>query len=339
MKQPIISIVMPAYNAEKFVGPAIQAILSQSFTDFELIVVDDCSNDGTWKIITEFAQKDDRVVVYRTDNNSGSAKYPRDFAVSKSNSDLICWIDSDDIVEVDYLKKLYQRSQETEADIICSQMIAFRNGQGINDVSYMLPQKDLNNNGDKVLSGEVAVMKTVGVKEWTLNANGFLAKKSLWESTSTYLDGKSFWMDVDDVATREMLLNAKNVTFVNALYYYRLHENAITKKISPKRFETLITDRRVMQIIGDRFGNNSYQEKLAKNQYVRRIMSFIRLYVVNFDLLSYEDSNKVRKLIEEHYSYCKIKDVMNSDLSFSQKLAMSLPFTFAVRLIKVINRK
>lgn len=335
MKNPLVSVVMPAYNAEKYIEAALQSVLSQSFRDFELIVVDDCSKDNTWSILSEYAKNDDRLVIHRLETNSGSAKYPRDLAVQKSRADLICWIDSDDIVELDYLMKLYERQKETTADIVCSQMYAFRGGD-INNVSFVKPKERIN--GKMVITGEEAMLKTVLGKEWTLNANGCLVKKNLWTSTSTYLDGKSFWMDVDDVAIREMLLSANYVAFIDAKYYYRIHDLSITKKVSPKLFETLITAQCVVQMIEKKFGTKSYQYQQVKNQYVRRVLSYIRLYVINLKVLNLDAATTVRELIKKHYDSCSLLDVLHSDLNNGQKIVMMLPFSLSLKIIKLINR-
>ena len=66
---PRISVVMPAYNAEKYIGEAIESILQQTFSDFEYIIIDDGSTDRTWEIIQEYAQKDERVVVMQNEKN------------------------------------------------------------------------------------------------------------------------------------------------------------------------------------------------------------------------------------------------------------------------------
>ena len=250
MNHPDISVVMPAYNAMSFIADAVNSVLKQSLFNLELIVVDDCSTDDTWKIISRIAEVDSRLKIIKLEDNSGSAKYPREVAVNMASADWICWVDADDIIPYDYLEKLLLRQQNTDADIVCSQMIAFQNN--INNVRYTLPDISLNNNGDDILPGRVAVMKTIG--SWSLNANGFLVRKSLWSGTSLFLDRDANWMDADDVSTREMILSANKVAFSDAVYYYRIHSEAITKKLSVKKFHTLITDECVVRMIDGEFG-------------------------------------------------------------------------------------
>ena len=335
MNNPDISVVMPAYNAMSFIADAVNSILKQSLFNLELIVVDDCSTDDTWNIISRIAEVDSRLKIIKLDDNSGSAKYPREVAVNMASADWICWVDADDIIPFDYLEKLLLRQQNTDADIVCSQMIAFQNN--INNVRYTLPEISLNNNGDDILPGRVAVMKTIG--SWSLNANGFLVRKSLWSGTSLFLNRDANWMDADDVSTREMILSANKVAFSDAVYYYRIHSEAITKKLSVKKFHTLITDECVVRMIDGEFGNKSPQARITRNQYLRRILSFMRLVVVNKGRLSCDDFSEIILLIKKHFSACSSADILNSDLKPMLKLIMLLPFNSALGVINFINRK
>ena len=334
MNNPDISVVMPAYNAMSFIADAVNSILKQSLFNLELIVVDDCSTDDTWNIISRIAEVDSRLKIIKLDDNSGSAKYPREVAVNMASADWICWVDADDIIPFDYLEKLLLRQQNTDADIVCSQMIAFQNN--INNVKYTLPDISLNN-GDDILPGRVAVMKTIG--SWSLNANGFLVRKSLWSGTSLFLNRDANWMDADDVSTREMILSANKVAFSDAVYYYRIHSEAITKKLSVKKFHTLITDECVVRMIDGEFGNKSPQARITRNQYLRRILSFMRLVVVNKGRLSCDDFSEIILLIKKHFSACSAADILNSDLKPMLKLIMLLPFNSALGVINFINRK
>ena len=334
MNNPDISVVMPAYNAMNFIADAVNSVLKQSLFDLELIVVDDCSTDDTWNIISRIAEVDSRLKIIKLDDNSGSAKYPREVAVNMASADWICWVDADDIIPFDYLEKLLLRQQNTDADIVCSQMIAFQNN--INNVKYTLPDISLNN-GDDILPGRVAVMKTIG--SWSLNANGFLVRKSLWSGTSLFLNRDANWMDADDVSTREMILSANKVAFSDAVYYYRIHSDAITKKLSVKKFHTLITDECVVRMIDGEFGKKSTQGRIARNQYVRRILSFMRFVVVNKGRLSCDDFSEIILLIKKHFSACSAADILNSDLKPMLKLIMLLPFNSALGVINFINRK
>lgn len=92
--QPIVSVIMSVYNGERFLGEAIDSVLCQTITDFELIIVDDGSTDSTAKILEEYAQKDPRIVVL-TQSNSGIPT-SLNKAIAAAKTDLIAHVDADD---------------------------------------------------------------------------------------------------------------------------------------------------------------------------------------------------------------------------------------------------
>ena len=95
-KAPLISVIMPAYNAEKYIGEAIESILNQTLKDFELIIVNDASTDSTGNIIKSYAEKDSRIVVLVNENNLNIAgSLNRGISVAKGT--FIARMDADDI--------------------------------------------------------------------------------------------------------------------------------------------------------------------------------------------------------------------------------------------------
>ena len=95
MNHPIVSIIMPAYNGEKYIGEAIESILEQTFPNWELVIVDDCSKDHTVSIIERYLY-DKRISLYRNENNLGIAT-SRNVAINYSNGKYIAIQDDDDI--------------------------------------------------------------------------------------------------------------------------------------------------------------------------------------------------------------------------------------------------
>ena len=107
MSVPAISVLMPVYNAEKYVALAVESILSQSFNDFEFIIIDDASTDGSWKIISEYQKKDKRIKLFRNDANLGITKN-RNKLINLAQGKYIVWQDADDISVSARLKKQYE---------------------------------------------------------------------------------------------------------------------------------------------------------------------------------------------------------------------------------------
>ena len=332
MNVPFISIVMPAFNAADYIKVSVDSILQQTLHNIELIIVDDCSTDDTWRIISKIALKDSRCRVFRMEENSGSAKYPRDMAVSLAKSDLICWIDSDDMIAPDYLEKMYTRMTETGSDMVCSKMIASdERGKCI----YTLPREDFDY--ERVWSGRDAVMLTIGIK-WHINMNGCLVKKEIWKSTTYYLNKDFVHMNADDFASREMILNSRTVASVSVPYYYRIHSQAITKMLSYKLFEPLITDRLVIQLITKHFGKETEQVSEAWNQYFLHWISMMRVYAMKSNQLTERGRAIALGLLKEHKQVFQLRELLKSQqVSFNKKILIMLPLDISMLIIKRIN--
>ena len=94
-QSPLISVIMPLYNAERFVGESICNILGQTVGDFELIVIDDASTDSSYDIASRYAAQDARIVLMRNDANHGAA-YTRNRGLETARGSFITFMDADD---------------------------------------------------------------------------------------------------------------------------------------------------------------------------------------------------------------------------------------------------
>ena len=114
-----VSIGVPVYNVEEYLRQCLNSIMEQTFTDFEVIMVDDGSTDNSFSICQEYVAKDSRFKLIHQENkgNGGS----RNTCLKYMNGEFITWIDSDDVVDNNYLERLLEVQAETGADIVrCS---------------------------------------------------------------------------------------------------------------------------------------------------------------------------------------------------------------------------
>lgn len=105
MNKPLVSVLMPVFNAQRFLQESIQSILSQSLLNFELVIIDDGSVDDSYKIIEYFCSIDKRVRGYKQNNNGIS--YTRNKLLKLADAELIAWMDADDISHPERLEKQY----------------------------------------------------------------------------------------------------------------------------------------------------------------------------------------------------------------------------------------
>lgn len=103
-KEPLVSIIMPAYNSEKFIKLAVESVINQIYSNWELIVVDDYSKDSTIDIINNYVSRDSRINLLRNNENSGAA-VSRNKAIKESKGKYMAFLDSDDAWYIDKLKK------------------------------------------------------------------------------------------------------------------------------------------------------------------------------------------------------------------------------------------
>ncbi|TDW50206.1 glycosyltransferase involved in cell wall biosynthesis [Flavobacterium sp. 270] len=103
----LVSIIIPTYNTEKFITATLQSVQNQSYQNWEMILVDDASTDQTVSIIEEFAQKDDRIKLFKLEKNSGNG-FARNIALEKAAGKYIAYLDADDLWFPEKLEKQIQ---------------------------------------------------------------------------------------------------------------------------------------------------------------------------------------------------------------------------------------
>lgn len=101
----LVSIALAAYNGKKFITEQIESILDQSFQDFEIIIRDDCSTDGTYDLLRQFARKDSRIIIKKNEHNLGFSKNFK-LIVDDCTGKYIAFSDQDDIWEPKHLEIL-----------------------------------------------------------------------------------------------------------------------------------------------------------------------------------------------------------------------------------------
>ena len=111
----LISIIVPVYKAEKYLSECIDSIISQTYENFELILIDDGSPDNSGKICDEYAEKDKRIKVIHKENAGVSSA--RNIGLDNASGEYIAFIDSDDFVDKQYLEKLHCNLKHNDADI------------------------------------------------------------------------------------------------------------------------------------------------------------------------------------------------------------------------------
>ena len=209
---PDITVILPAYNASKYIETAIDCLKNQSFTNFECIVIDDCSVDDTHKLARKLTAKDKRFKVLHNSQNLGQAK-SRNFGLARANGKYIMWLDADDWFDENLLMGLVTRAEATKADItICNINVAMHKEGKVGafavmtDVIPVKPVFTLKELDDGQKLRKLAILRN---ELWNKLFNKeFLLKNHL------QLDEKLRRSDDMDFSVRALML-ADRISFVN----------------------------------------------------------------------------------------------------------------------------
>lgn len=236
MKSILISIIVPVYNTEKYLPPCLDSILAQTFSNFEVVLVDDGSTDRSGEICDEYATKDYRFVVVHK-KNEGVAK-ARITAFEHSRGELITFIDSDDYVSPDYLSSLYKPAIDNNADIVSCNNLFVINGKII-----------------RAYEKKTGVFNKMQIKGFLSNhffydenakdfgMTHFLCTKIIKRDLvlNALKQGQGLWYGEDQIAVFYILYNCnKLVLLPDRLYYYVQHEGQVTSKYSFNLWENII---------------------------------------------------------------------------------------------------
>ena len=211
----LISIVLPVYNGAKYLRESIDSVLAQTYTNWELLIVDDCSTDETPVIAQAYAQRDDRIRYYR---NAENLRLPRNLnkGFSLTRGDYLTWTSDDNRYRPRALEKMHGALVGTGADFVyCSMDIIDEND--VLTERYIAKQKDT-----KRLVG----FNTVGAC--------FLYTREVYEAVGSY-DHEMILVEDYDYWQR-IAMRFETVTIEEILYDYRRHSGALTSTMRQDQF-------------------------------------------------------------------------------------------------------
>ena len=224
IKNDLISIIIPIFNTEKYLSKTINSILSQSYKNIEVILVDDGSDDNSLSICKEYAKKDNRIVVIHNEN-SGVSK-TRNIGLEQAKGDFISFVDSDDYIEKNMIEELYNLHLKTNSDItMCSIIRENQNGKEFEKIIYP----------NKTISQKKIIENTINdnIRDYLWNK---LYKKDLFDEIE-FPKGKIY----EDVLTLYRLYSKANhlTSTDDVLYHYVNRENSIVNSSSGRKAQSL----------------------------------------------------------------------------------------------------
>ncbi|MBD1580956.1 glycosyltransferase family 2 protein [Pseudoalteromonas sp. S16_S37] len=228
---PLVSVLMPCYNAKEFLQESIKSVINQTYRNLEILCVDDGSTDNTLTLLQDLSTSYPQVKVFSKKN--GGASSARNHALEFATGHYICMVDSDDTLAEDAIEKLLTAIQDSNADA------------GLFDLYYWDGGSKRSKFKNVPVQGTVSGLEATELSlDWSLHGVG-MYKASIF-SNIRYDESN---LHGDELTTRELFLTCQSIAFSSGRYFYRQHQNSSTKSFSMARFGLLQNQMKLKSLL------------------------------------------------------------------------------------------
>lgn len=225
MTIPLISIIVPVYNAEKYLNRCVDSITAQTFTDWECLLIDDGSTDESPNICDEYARRDHRIRVFHKKN--GGVASARQYGMEKSKGDYIIHMDADDWADAPMLEGMYKWARKSNAELVIADFYIYQE----------FKDRLICHNIDSISSEKVCKMilreKMMG-SLW----NKLIRRESYLQYGAKFVEKIDYCEDV--LILMQLLSHPIRISFLHEAFYHynKMNDNSITTRYTKETFET-----------------------------------------------------------------------------------------------------
>ena len=325
MSKPLISIIVPVYNVEKYIERCIKSILNQSFTNFELILVDDGSPDKCGEICDEYKNKDKRIKVIHKKN--GGLSDARNAGIEIAKGEYIAFVDSDDFINKYMYEILYRNAKKLDADIsICNFKMVCKNDKI--DENILISSADV-----KVYDRNEALNKLYGNEnvQFIIACNKIYKKELFLNIRYEY--GKCH---EDEFIIHKLIYKSnKIVSCSEKLYYYFENDASIMRrKFNVNRVDVIEAMEKRMSF----FREKALIELEYKTQNMFLYYFFPYYHKVKMELKDSNCLKKMKKQFKRNYKYLLRNPNYNLKVKIFWFIFIVNPFAF-YSIWKIRNRE
>ncbi len=308
--KPFLSVIVPVYNVKQYLGKCIDSILAQSFKDYELILVDDGSDDQSGKICDEYAQKDNRIIVCHKDN--GGLSDARNTGIDLAKGEYLTFIDSDDYVDKNMFEQMSALAKKTDCDMVMTTSYSKFSGDKTVTNNTLKPTGEIK----ECTPAEALVYIFNVTSRW--NVTGNFCKAKLFEG-NRFEVGKLY----EDINILPELINSckKVYMYHKSYYYYRVREDSIMGQSMEKISVDLVyaVERNIDFIKGCDYTDEEKKQIVAGM--LKEISSWLNhAYNVGTVKLNREYIKCARRLLRKNISFV----LSSKKVSFKDKIYLLL---------------
>lgn len=229
--KPYFSVIVPVYNVESQLRLCVESIVNQSFSDLEILLIDDGSKDSSGKICDELAVQYSNIICFHKPN--GGLSDARNFGIEKASGKYLLFIDSDDVIDKDFCKVIHDAHEKYNADIASTDLVEFFSYEELNELmrqEHVYKEVLLENN---------EIIKTYYMPNEEVGINHGLCMKSYKAELFNDLRFEPGKLHEDLFITYQLLDKCKKFVYINLpyYYYYRSNSGSITNNYSSRNFE------------------------------------------------------------------------------------------------------
>ncbi len=310
---PKLSVIVPIYNAEKYIERCLESIINQTFKDLEIILVNDGSIDNSQEIIEKYTNEYPDMIRFFVKENGGQAT-ARNLGIEKALGEYIAFVDVDDYLELDTYEKAIDYIEQNNLDIVCFDFWEIINGEKAEKNHYLI--SDENNVKKYIVSESSPVNKVIKTKIFRENGVRFLEK---------YI--------YEDLATIPILgkYTSKIGFMADKLYNYDIHENSTMRQREyNSKLENIFV---AIERLYSEFIDTEYKEEL-EYIYIEHL-----LHAANLRFLAYEEGkeniDKISKIMKEKFpNWRKNKYYKMQNMKY--KIICNLFFYKQKKILKII---
>lgn len=317
-----ISVVIAAYNVEKYITRCINSICKQTYGDIEILVVNDCSTDKTGYICSSMCQYDNRIVLINKDKNEGLSE-ARNTGIVKATGDYITFVDGDDYIEQDTIENCVKAIDAFKADEIVFGF-SFDRQNGQNYVMKMIHSLDYYQESDmKIYLNEALGSlpheendRNIGITPW-----GRVYRKSLLKSHKLRFisERKYIYEDLTFFLLTTPYINSVAI-IDKPFYHYCENEGSLTQRTDLTRFYRV---KDMYGYIKQTYTDLIFEDEETQLRFNRLMLSYIRLSVMQIGK-SAKNIKLIRKICSDEFTKEVVKLYPIKELPFRQKVFASL---------------
>ncbi|WP_368646135.1 glycosyltransferase family 2 protein [Alkalibacterium putridalgicola] len=261
MTKPLVSIIVPTYNVERYVEECIDALLAQTYPNTEIIVLDDASTDATVYLLKQYTEE---IILIENEKNEGQGAR-RNQGLQIASGKYIYFMDADDWLEKEALKECVELAEKTSAELVRFNGLAFYQDDqsAVNENNYDFSQTLENN---RLYTGEEALLKNR--KAFTPSPCLYLVKKDLIDQNNlSFIEGV---LHEDEYFTTVLFANTQRLIYLNKNYYHRRYRTAstMTEQTKQHKLRSFNSYIKVFQALEEEFEKPKYSE--TQKQFIKR---------------------------------------------------------------------